>query len=81
MILPDTSMYGAMALADQIRLKVIETSTQLNKASPSFPKLTISIGCAGTVPNSKLSPYQLVKSADDALYAAKFAGRNRVKSA
>lgn len=80
-ILPDTSLYGAMELSEQIRLKVIETSTQRNIASPSFPKLTISIGCASAIPNSRISPYQLVKSADDALYAAKFAGRNRVKSA
>lgn len=79
--LPDTNIAGAMAVAEHIRLKVIEMTTQRNKSTTSFPRLTVSVGCACSVPESKVTPYQLVKSADDALYAAKFAGRNKVKSA
>jgi len=62
----------AMAKAEEIRLKVE------NLTFPETPdlKLTISAGVASS--GKSTTPSELVKRADQALYAAKSAGRNRV---
>ncbi|MFM8657700.1 MAG: GGDEF domain-containing protein, partial [Chthoniobacterales bacterium] len=44
-------------------------------------RVTISVGVASAVPNSNDSAQALVEKADGALYAAKKAGRDRVRSA
>ena len=73
LILTETAEMGARVLAERIRAKV---------AAATFPgglKLTISIGVAATDEPTLFT--QLIDRADQALYAAKQAGRNQVRVA
>ena len=76
-ILPDTELQGAQHLAERIR-SAIQNQTMV--AAEISLKLTASIGVAekrATVHD----PDQFIKLADEALYAAKQGGRNRVAPA
>lgn len=76
-ILPDTSMDGAVALAEDIRMN-IESLNILHKTSKVAVHVTLSLGVSGTLPNSNASENSLLAQADTALYHAKMNGRNRV---
>ena len=78
-ILPDTPINAAIALAEDIR-KHIENLAIPHKASKVNHHLTISVGVAGTMPNLKLSADELLKQADNALYQSKNNGRNQVST-
>ena len=69
-LLPGTNAADAFKVAETIRVKVMGWSDD-SAAS------TVSIGVASTVPNAGWDWPQLVRAADEALYAAKAAGRNR----
>ena len=73
LILNDTGETGAMTLAERIREKV-EAAT-----FPGGLKLTVSIGVATSDDESQFTA--LIEKADQALYAAKQAGRNTVRVA
>jgi diguanylate cyclase (GGDEF)-like protein len=77
-ILPETDEKQAVAAADSLR-RTIEKSS-INCAPGVDIHLTVSIGCAGRPPLA-MTPADLVKAADMALYRAKRTGRNRVVSA
>jgi len=82
LILPDTSMDGALSAAERLRhrvttLTMLPELTALN--THPFP-LTCSIGVA-TFPIHASIPSDLVVAADTALYAAKTAGKNCVRMA
>ena len=49
-----------------------------HRASTAAPCLTVSLGVATVRPEAGLRPEDLVRRADQALYAAKQGGRNRV---
>jgi diguanylate cyclase (GGDEF)-like protein len=72
-VTPETSLAGAAALAEKIRL-AIEQHTY-----PQIGTVTISIGAACFEPGEDEAA--LIKRADAALYAAKNNGRNRVEIA
>ena len=75
-ILPATDKKGALVVAERIRAAVEEI--QMPHAGEGDEVVTVSIGVATS--NSVIdSPITLVASADDALYCAKDAGRNRVQ--
>lgn len=75
-ILPDVGADEALCIAEAIRLK-IGALRELQQGRPDrLP--TVSIGAATLVPQPGLTPRDLVKAADAALYAAKEAGRDRV---
>ncbi len=70
---PETSLSGAAALAEKTRAAVEQA------AYPVVGKITLSAGVAEL--SGKDSGAALIKKADEALYAAKHRGRNRVEAA
>ena len=55
--------------------KVVDLDIE-HKAAEATPSISVSIGAAITEPGGNLSPEQLLRQADDALYEAKSQGRN-----
>ena len=78
-ILPNTPAEGAFEVADQICAAVRRRKLPHNTNPLGI--VTISIGCATVIPRLGQHATILMERADDALYAAKNAGRNRVCSA
>ncbi len=76
-LLPDIDLATAMVLADEFCMKVRE---QLFEAGTGRSlALTVSVGVAVQVPDKNTRADALVEAADCALYAAKQAGRDRVR--
>ena len=71
LILPQAFTEGALIVAERVRARVERIFI------PEFGNLTASIGIA-SFPAHALSRADLFRAADDALYAAKRAGRNQV---
>ena len=76
-VLPHTDEQGAVKVAEDIRQQ-IQGSKIAHSSSEIAEVITLSIGVASTLPNTRISPHTLISSADDALYDAKMKGRNRV---
>ena len=76
-IMPEQSVETAVLAMERIRVAV-ERAAIDHPASPTAPMLTISVGVAERRPGDG-SMAGALKRADDALYEAKQAGRNRVK--
>lgn len=76
-ILPDTAVDGAVALAEDIRMH-IESLNILHKTSKVTGHVTLSLGVSGALPKPDVSEQSLLTQADTALYQAKANGRNRV---
>jgi diguanylate cyclase (GGDEF)-like protein len=73
--LPGTNAAAAAAVAERIRER---TETTIIPLSPGQTgRITVSIGIA-TAPGDGMQLLSLLKAADEALYRAKLAGRNRV---
>ncbi|MCB1704296.1 MAG: diguanylate cyclase [Halioglobus sp.] len=79
-VLPDTSIEGAIKIAERINRAVRDLHI-LHQGSPVSHELTMSCGVAAMVPTEKRRPGDLVGLADRALYSAKAAGRDRVVAA
>jgi diguanylate cyclase (GGDEF)-like protein len=71
-ILEDTLLDGATGVAERIRTAVLEAGLQ----APGGAMLTVSVGVAARRPGE--SAPDVLRHADEALYYAKDAGRNRV---
>ncbi len=76
-ILPDTDLEGALAVAEELRIAVKALAIP-HAESKISSVVTISLGVAAEVPDTNDGPDPLVKRADEALYRAKNEGRNRV---
>jgi diguanylate cyclase (GGDEF)-like protein len=74
-ILPDTSLNGALAVAERVRIAIAALAIPNDPAS-GRTQVTVSLGIAGRVPTTHDSPEILVETADQALYTAKKRGRN-----
>lgn len=78
LLLPDTAAEGALKAAQNVQGK-IETLNQPHAYSSVADHVTLSIGIATIIPDDSLTPSDLIKSADEMLYAAKQGGRNQIK--
>ena len=78
-ILPDTDRDTAAAIADRLRLAIQARELENSFARTGF--VTISVGVAACRPVATTAADSLIAPADAALYAAKHAGRNRVRAA
>jgi diguanylate cyclase (GGDEF)-like protein/PAS domain S-box-containing protein len=72
-VLPNTGAAGALSTAERLRIAVAATEAAGSEGAPI--RFTISVGAA--VPEGD-SPSELLSRSDEALYAAKTGGRNRV---
>jgi len=79
-ILPETDDNGACEVAERIRKAVMDLKIA-HGASRAGSNVTLSVGVATQVPGLDAAPDDLLGLADQALYAAKRLGRNRVTSA
>lgn len=73
-LLPSTTMKGALSLAKRMRREAEETRIPIQQKEIS---ITVSIGVACLSPEDSID--DLLKKADQALYLAKDRGRNRVE--
>jgi diguanylate cyclase (GGDEF)-like protein len=76
LLLPETDIKEARRVAERLRSAVAQFPVPCDRASVV---VTISVGAA-TADANMLAPQDLMKRADEALYRAKRAGRNRVVS-
>jgi diguanylate cyclase (GGDEF)-like protein len=75
-ILPNTKAEGALAVAEEITSYV--KALQIPHAKSQVSQyVTLSLGISVTVPTPKSAFEQLISTADQALYEAKFQGRDR----
>ncbi len=79
-ILPETGVKGALVVAEEMRAN-IEKQNISHESSKVADYVTISVGVATWVPERYSKSDELIALADQALYAAKEIGRNRVISA
>lgn len=78
-LLPATDLHGALAVAEDLR-KNVEALQIPDVNNDSFTSVTISLGAASVIPDVSNPLSDFVSRADEALYAAKNSGRNRVCS-
>jgi len=77
LILPDCSLEEGIRRADSLRLAL--ENLPFDPAEEGVRRITLSFGVA-TLPANGVTREELIRAADDALYAAKKAGKNRVHS-
>lgn len=74
-ILTSTPLDGGVSFAEHVRLLVAQQPFRFdNQVIP----VTVSLGVASTAGESGLEPQELIRRADENLYAAKHGGRNQV---
>ena len=76
LLLPDTDLAAALAIAERLRTTVAALSIGHGFAPCGY--VTVSIGVAALTPGAAQDPQALVEAADAGLYAAKRNGRDRV---
>ncbi len=76
-VLPETNLDGALVVAERIRTLV--ESHRFSYEGKTYP-ITISIGVSTTSGDHSMTPTELLRQADEKLFAAKSAGRNCVRA-
>jgi len=76
-VLPGSDAQVAAAVAERVRQAVAQLQMR-HEASPTGSVVTLSVGVASVTADFLLKSSALLSAADDALYQAKHAGRNRV---
>ncbi|MEB3279907.1 MAG: diguanylate cyclase [Lyngbya sp.] len=74
-ILPNTSLQGALRVAEEIRVRV--RALGISHSQSVHQCVTLSLGVASLIPKPSLSISTLIGAADEALYRAKATGRDR----
>lgn len=77
-LLPGASVASLKEVAERLRARVAGEGIP-HEGNP-YELVTISLGCASMTPRKENRPGSLVTAADEALYAAKQGGRNRVNA-
>ncbi|MBP2637129.1 MAG: diguanylate cyclase with and Cache sensor [Firmicutes bacterium] len=77
LILPNTNAAGAEELGNQI-LEAVRKLGIINETSAAGAVVTVSLGIATCIPSENEGPHKLIRTADQALYHAKEAGRNQL---
>jgi len=80
LVLPDTPLDAAAARANEIRVAFSRLSPRVLPGGGSGEAVSLSAGIAAC-PNHALTEDAVIRSVDGAMYAAKEAGRNRVRVA
>jgi diguanylate cyclase (GGDEF)-like protein len=76
-LLPDTDEAGALGIAERLQKELLAAAIP-HADSQTSPLLTASIGIGSITPSTQQQPRELIQRADEALYAAKAAGRNGI---
>jgi two-component system cell cycle response regulator len=78
LVLTDTTVEGAMTAAERLREAIVDLDAPhgVRETSPSV--VTLSGGVAWWDPQSSMSSTDVLQAADEALFAAKSEGRNRI---
>ena len=74
-LLPNTDIHGALAIAEQIRRSVMDKNITHSGSPTGY--VTVSLGCYAFIPTGRDSIEVFIERADAALYQAKHSGRNR----
>src|SRR5262249_24409159 len=74
-VLPESTLEGAVSVSERIR-SMVENHTFVFEEQEYH--ITISLGVASTSGAEVLTPTELIRQADERLYQAKRAGRNRI---
>ncbi len=78
LLLPNTTIEGAFALAQEVR-QAIDDLAIPHKSSKASKCVSVSIGLSSLVPNGQNTISTLIDNADEGVYAAKKAGRHRIR--
>lgn len=76
-VLPETDSEGATTVAERIRRDIQDLQIE-NPGNELGPFVTVSIGVSSVIPSSDILKENLISLADEALYEAKYSGRNKV---
>ncbi len=76
-VLPETNLEGAVNVAERLRALIEQHRFQYE--GKTYP-VTISIGVSTTSGDENMTPYELIRQADEKLYQAKNDGRNCVRA-